>query len=162
MMRALANNTVLKREYWQCSLKLEIISTKELNMNLWLKVKDVNLRQMSAFCCVHNAMVVPECWANPWVVFHSEVHPLTGAVNMSIERWDLSTVLFCCTEIKQKTHETLQNITVWQKSGSPVTAQLQNHSSTSALTVWPHVFILLMVSRSKTTVQGNSPFIALI
>lgn len=33
-MRALANNTVLEREYWQCSIKLEIISTKELNMNL--------------------------------------------------------------------------------------------------------------------------------
>lgn len=44
----------------------------------------------------------------PWVVFHSEVHPPAGAVNMSIEPWGLSSVVFCCTEIKQKTHETLQ------------------------------------------------------
>lgn len=38
--------------------------------------------QMLAFCCVHIALVVPECQANifyPWVVFHTEVHPPAGA-----------------------------------------------------------------------------------
>jgi len=38
--------------------------------------------------------------------------PPAVADSMSIEPKGLSSVVFCCTEIKQKTHETLQHITV--------------------------------------------------
>ena len=31
------------------------------------KVGDVDLMQMLAFCCVHIALAVPECWANIFI-----------------------------------------------------------------------------------------------
>lgn len=142
--------------------KLEIISTKEWK-NLWQSQRCEFDADVGILLCSHCAgcprMLGKHFY--PWVVFHSEVHPPAGPVNMSTEPWGLRSVVFCCTEMKQKTHETLQNITFWQKSGNSVRALLQNRSSTSRLTVWPRVCILLMGSRSKTSRRNFKPTAAL-